>query len=338
MTAEIPSCFDNYIGIIGGCPDEYGNPTPAPTSGYYISSLEGIDLQLAANIVKSEDRSGVRFLQRKIAFGIQKTLTDLQTMLLPYMRISTALDGIKEGDWGLTYLPITDISPDPLYRGIRIRRIHKSPMTEVYISRVSILIDFTGTVSIWINDGTDWVEYQADVVAQEITTIDIDYRAKHDDIYLLMDNNGISVNEGRMDGFDCRWECSTCGGGYKRGIPYNMYVTGWDGSHTTSRGYGLQVEASVECNMNSLYCMLSKHLGRIALYRIGLEILHEQTASRQLNVFTIYDQDEIERIKERWEEEYKSQYNTLAISIQHLVNNYDRNCVICTSRQYTYGT
>lgn len=352
----IPVCFENYIGIASCIPDQ-----PIPKSRLYINDLEGITNNLGAAIVSGEDVSGLNLMRKKIDFATGLVIEDLRAYIAPYFSIETVIDsftaGLNDGNY-LNYAP--------LERGLRIRKTKTNLQTLRLINLRIMVSDTVEGKVIKIIDGNLVTEYEVDLVAGEEYNLHLDYIARNDVVRIVMDNSDVRVNDGGF--FESKSGCNcSClytgsyahlpymtpypfskdplyGGGY--GLPTKSYsgpirntdveVMGWNGTEKEKRNFGMSVDVSIECSLDSLACALSNHLRYVLLYKAGVEIVKEWALSDRINQYTTLDLDKAMFLSQRWEAEYDKRYKLVGASLQKVMRTMNDVCVTCKGLGYQY--
>lgn len=318
------SCFDNFIGIKGDC-----SATEPPITGLYINDLAGISLRTAANIANDETMTGINLLKEKINFAINLVRSDVIKFLSPYMRINTNIDFNIGGVFNSGYL-----APAPISRGLLISKNEKSKMQKIYLKHVDVLVNTTGNHTLILQDVYTTINYNFSAVAGQVKKINLNYLAEGMEVYLLLDNSLISVNEGNIlyeHSCGCNWRS------YKA-TESQLSIRGYNGSSTDNKTYGLRVNASVVCDVDSILCALSRELGIIILYRAGIAILEEKLTTDRLNEYVIFDDEKLTTdFLKMWTDEYNSRLSTLAMSSKQMLKQLNDSCIDCGGMRYSYS-
>lgn len=318
------SCFDNFIGIKGDC-----TTTEPPVTGLYINDLAGISLRFAAHIANDETMTGVNLLKEKINFAIKLVKSDVIKFFAPYMRINTNIDFNIGGAFNSAYL-----SPAPLSRGLLISKNEKSKIQKIYLNHVDVLVNTTGNHTLVLQDIYTTINYNFSAIAGQVKKINLNYLAEGTEVYLLMDNSALSVNEGNIlyqQSCGCNWKT------YKP-TESQLSIKGYNGTGTDSKTYGLRANVSVICDVDSILCSLTRELGLIVLYRAGIAILEEQLVSDRLNEYVVFNDKEMTKdFLKMWGNEYNGRLDTLAMSSKQTLKQLNDSCIDCGGMKYGYS-
>ena len=302
-------CFENFIGI-KSCDTALN-----PRTGLFIEDLEGINLDHAASV--AEEETGVELFQRKLAFAYQKLKSDIIQHVQQFVRIGTVVENKRVGRFVDTYL-----ANDASERGIHIER-DNTRLTKIYVQSVTIKVNDTTTDKEFkIIDGDVETTYTFSGSPGDEVTVITDYTATRDEIFVVMDNSDVQVNETSLYDSDC-------------GCIANNYkyfnINGWNGTRNDSITYGMQVNVNMECSDDDLICIFNHRLGLAALYRAGIEILNEAIESDRLNYVTIYGEEKAMEKKAEWEALYENELNSKVAGIKDLLQKLDDVCLDCRS-------
>lgn len=327
--SNIPACLDNFIGILNDCCN-----IEAPKSGLYINDLEGISSEMASKIADSENNSGLNLMRKKIDFATGLVIDDLRQYLMPRFRVDTVIDTLKAGIFSTNYMSVAQLE-----RGLHIMKT-RTNLQRLKVLSLNILTKTTiNHKLIKILDGPKVTYYYADLVANKITTLQLNYVAYSDEIYILMDNSDVEVNDGifysRLNIGNCNCSRETRRNNYSNTT--DLIVYGWNGIEDEDRTFGMEVRLTVECDLNLLVCSLGTHLRYLMLYRSGIELVKEWLTSPRLNEFTLLHADHVGFLLDSWKEEYDRRYKTLIQTIPSLIKSLDDPCISCRGLQYTYG-
>lgn len=312
---SVPSCLENYIGV--RC------LTTNPKSGLWINDLPGINLRYAADIVDSDGNSGLQFLKEKVDFATMLVLQELSGAVLPYFRINSIMDQIKIGEWRSTFL-----APANQFRGIKLKA-NKSRLLRIRVNAVRVKIqqtNFSGNIK--IDNGNDFVLYPFTTDANGEAEIFPNYLSDTTDVWVLMDNTGINVNNTEVK--------TGCGCSTKS----SKYITGngWNGTGLSNTTYGIQVEAVAECSFDEFGCLIMSKLPFVILYRAGIEIVKEAITTDRLNSITLLDSEKADFLINDFTNEYNKHVKNLVDSLPELFKRMDDCCISCNRSKYVFGT
>lgn len=312
---SVPSCLENYIGV--RC------LTTNPKSGLWINDLPGINLRYAADIVDSDGNSGLQFLKEKIDFATMLVLQELSGAVLPYFRINSIMDQIKIGEWRSTF-----IAPATQFRGVKLKA-NKSRLLRIRVNAVRVKIqqtNFSGNIK--IDNGNDFVLYPFTTDANGEAEIFPNYLSDTSDVWVVMDNTGINVNNTEVK--------TGCGCSTKS----SKYITGngWNGTGLSNTTYGIQVEAVAECSFDEFGCLIMSKLPFVILYRAGIEIVKEAITTDRLNSITLLDSEKADFLINDFTNEYNKHVKNLVDSLPELFKRMDDCCISCNRSKYVFGT
>lgn len=328
-------CFANFIGIAPNCKDAL-----PPRTGYYINDLEGISLQSMAAIVNGEDRNGRALMEQKIAFAVGMVKEELRQFLRPYFRIDRKTAITPVGQQNASWAAVA-VSPEPLYRGLRLRH-YSQGMQRMLIETVTLLVkDDAPALTLQILDGTRILERPVALQGGQPLTLRLDYKCKNEHVYILLDNSLVETNLGQISSSLSGSYCFECGGRRRvrerNAHAQDFKATGWDGGQETGNTYGVTAEVSLYCEEEPLLCSLAPALGTPCLYRAGIELMNEWLMSERLNKFTTYRAEQAAAVRDRWIGEYQARMRDLGPTFTQALSQYDKNCITCNTTQYLYG-
>lgn len=316
---NIPSCYDNFIGVIG-CDDE-----PTPKSGYYIESLEGISVKRAANIAEDSYMNGVELIKDKIIFALKHLEKAVlgKMMLLGYT-LPTTSPTSQKGDF------LGEVNGFGGERGLKLYQNNSlSPFSCIVLKKIYIKSQTTSTQTLYLKDKDGVVLWQkeVDLVSNQLLVIEDYIKIYETESYLVLDNSTIQTYKTQLK------NDSNCCGYSSTTRPNKFYsVTGWNGSNCVDNGFGLGVEIGMECDMSLVMCDILPQLSKAALYWSGVEILNEQLASNRLNLINIFSKEwAMEKIEE-WKMEIDNELNIVVPNLVKGLKARDRFCISCNDR------
>ncbi len=313
---NVPNCLQNLIGV---CQE---TTTTAPTSGYYINDLEGINLDFAAAIADSNYTTGLNLLTEKIDFATLYTVNDLSTHLLPFFRVNSTVDELRIGEFKTTYL-----TPGAADKGVKLK-LTDSRLLKMRIDRVIVNLQQTAFAHVLtITDGQNITNYNFTTDGDGDAEIITDYLAETREVFITMDNTAINPNNTEVKrSCNCYNKNSKFVKGY-----------GWGGSSNAMATFGLQVYATAECDENELSCIISHRLALPILYQAGVQIVKELVTTSRLNSFTILSAEKGAFMLKEFEDQYQRAIDTLAATVPDLMNRVDNICVTCNGTRYVQG-
>jgi hypothetical protein len=314
---NIPECYENFITVKGAC-----DPV-VPASDLYIENLPGISVQSAARIATAKHQSGVDLLNDKVIFAIQYLESEVQERLmhLGYNMPSTPF--VREFcDFSKTQT----IAPAPLKRGLVIRRNNLlAPFSLTYIDNIFVKSQTTKTTTIEIQDnlGNVLQTFPIELLANRLTTINVDFSTAVNDIRVVMDNTDVTVFKGQCsNGSCCHWDAAK-----KKWQFYS--VTGFDGVRCDTKTYGIGVNAGYRCDLSQLMCYLLPYIRFAVLYKTGTMILEELLASDRLNSVISANKEWAGDTLPQWEAIVVEKLDAVIPAAMKQLLKKDQYCITC---------
>lgn len=315
-------CLENLIGIYRPCGD-----TPASDSGLYLQDLPEITIKNAEAIVTDQD-SGFELLQSKIAFATEYLTSDFVAKLYPRFAQNSIIENYTAGFYQ-NNKPLNSGIPGSL-KGIQLK-VTEYPYLSLFLSSISLFVNFTGTVPVYIYDliqGKQLDVINVEAVAGEIVQVDIykQYKTKGQmlNIFIGYDSSDIQSYNSYIFGQGFTRGCRTCpqprGHGnkfvwmYSKSIAASAQKIEYNLQSLNDTG-GLSVVYSLNCTADKFLCSIRNTLAMPLLYRAALEVLKAAKVSQRISSFVVIRKDEIDTMIEWYDGEY---HKTLSEILQNL--------------------
>lgn len=323
--ANPPECLNNFIVVKDGCYcDEFGAkiPTPIPTSGFYIESLEGITIENLSDITNEANRTATNLVNQKVFFAAKIVEKQLLHLLA-----SGGFDLNKQGadfEYCSTSGNYSQIGIG-VEKGIRVSRAGlSSKQARIYVRQIRLKSKNTATTTVKIEDISGNVLWSTSVsaVADKTIYIQVDQRFDPEIIFILADASTVQLYE---------WSCNSLTGCCGHAVGHkDLAVMGFDGLQNSFTGY-LGACLRLECTDEDIICQFAKRLAMAILYQTGVEILKEWLSpSSRLNFIKINGQDWAAAKIEEWENMSLDLIKVELQNIARMLQN-DRVCYKCTN-------
>ncbi len=315
------SCLDNLIGISNTC-----NGTPSG-SGLYLNDLPFISIANAGSVIDSEYNSAIGFLEQKLNFAQKKTITELRTYLLPYMRHASVIEndviGIYKEERKAT------ASEPAKYKGVNIK-IDRYPYLSFNIGELMFFGDTTVNTKVYIinhTTGKQIKEVDIALVANEISYADINLEIPVKKQRL---NIGIYVDSSVTGFYSADLKRGTgCNQCDRTGRYTNQYmtvqgaeVTGTDNiplpgvTMTGNETHGLSIGYSLGCSSTEFICSISNLMAMPILYKAGEVIMVEMQVSNRFNSVIKLGSVDIEFLLQLYSGEYQKMYKDVTQNLR----------------------
>lgn len=297
-----------------------------PEAKLYVNDLPGLSLKGAANITPEQFQSGAEFLRNCNIMAARHVFNDFSKEIQQYFDFRNIVESRDLKVFSSTYNAMSDTE-----RGLFIRR-WRSEAARLYVEHVYIKVKQSGTATIKVIDGCETTEYTAELVADCINEVRLDYKAEEESIKIVF-------NQNLFETLECSYSksgasCNTCAGGSNK----NIYVTGWDGAAESSRCYGMGVKVHVQCYEENILCSLIPKMYFLMWYRAGIEVLRERLASNRINHITIFGEEKAQALMKEYQEEYKTNYNILVKGAYQFLKSTKGECIQCNNIRYVQST
>lgn len=314
---DIPTCYQDFITVKQAC-----NPI-APKSGLYIENLPGISVLSASRIAGAKHQNGVDLITDKVISAIQFLESEVQERLMYLGYEMPSVPTVREF-CGMEKTQV--IAPAPLQRGIVVQRNRStSPFSLTYIENIYVRTNTTKTETVEIQDklGNVLQSYTAQLLANEVTTIDADFSSNEVEIRIVMDNTNCSVYKATCNnGTCCNWQASK-----KKWNFFN--VLGFDGLRCDTKSYGIGMKGGIRCDITELMCYLLPFIKYAVLYKAGSMILQELLASDRLNTIITANKEWATETIPVWEGVVTEKLDAVIPAAMRQLKKRDMYCITC---------
>lgn len=296
-------------------------------SGFSVNDLPGITIKSAAQVASEKFMSGINLIKDAKRRAILQVRNDVVT----FLQANGYVPSIARGVWSTldkrdgSLKAATSLGD---YRGIVVKSQQKNCLIrKIHLPAVYVKANYTGSLTLVIEDGEKSYTYAFDSVAGSISKVYVNFTAETDEVYILLPDT--------VDVYSVTPNCQ-CGG---RSTPKSdcAKVMGYyNGIETKSEGFGIWADVVCKCDYDNLLCYLATNgmLGEIVLYKTGVNIMDESIKTDRLNYFTTYKRDEAEATKAEWSNIYAEKWNTLIQALPNVLPTIDKcGCIDCGSRR-----
>lgn len=295
-----------------------------PESKLFINDLPGISLKSASSIASEQYQSGFNLLNHSINMAVRHVYDEMKEQIKPYFDMNSIVETKAFDVFNDTVIPAANLD-----RGLVVKR-WRSEMAHIYIHELVFKTQFSGNITITLTDGCDTETYTHTVVANCITKLRLDYKAKTEEVKITFNQNAIGVYSCSMYN-DMGYNDCRCGSWSSKGL----YVTGWNGTAEQARCFGMGVVASVKCDFESLFCMLLDQLYFTIWYKAGIVFLKELINSDRINAITLFTKERAKVTLEEWEAEYKKKFETAIKNARMFMMSTKGECISCNGTKLT---
>lgn len=303
------------VGIRGieGCGDSL--------SGLNINDLSGINLKMAAAIAPQEYEGGVQLLREKIKFATKVVKSEFKKAISKKFQFDTQIEDANSCEFsqGVFFWPAT-----PVKRGLVIKRVD-TRLAKIHIRRLFIRTKTSGNTLLYIQDGNAEYTYEISLIGG-LTTLNLNETFESDEIYITIDNTAFEMSQGI-----CDEPCGTCSGHRKS---YYMRVQGWDGANANEYVYGINVEGSLICDEDELFCNVLDRMYFPILYQAAVQIIQERIDGPRLNNFTLFNSDRAEKLLETYTKKYDDEMKSCTESLKQYLETISDLCLKCKGNRY----
>lgn len=315
------ACLSNLIGIRRPCGD-----TPASDSGIYLQDLPYINIK-TADAILTDQQSGLDLLQQKLNFATENLQNDFVSKLFPRFAQNSVIENQTAGYYQ-NNMPLNSGIPSTL-KGIQLK-VMQYPYLSLFLSSVSIFVNHTGQVPIYVYDliqGKQLDVINVDAVAGEIVQVDIFKKYSTNgqtlNIFIGYDSTGIDSYNSYIfsQGYPgCRACPSYRSYGnryvwmYSKSIPTTAQKIETNLNSLNDTG-GISIMYSLTCTIDRFLCSIKNTLAMPLLYRTAVEILREVKTSSRINSLVVLKKEEVDDLIEWYDGEY---HKTLSTVLQNL--------------------
>ena len=305
---------------------------PVPESGLYLQDfVYGLTLRKAAQVASAEYVSGVQLLRDKCALGAKLVFSDFSQYVNQFFNFNALVETRVLNRFDGTTIPAAAAQ-----RGLVFKR-WRSELARIYIEELYLKCAAGGVLTITVTDGQTVTNYQAQVVADEETTVVLNHWCNAEQVRVTFNQTVFPVYTRDIPGkFTGSSGCAGCG--TTRHAQKGLYVTGWDGAQERPRMYGMGARASVRCREELLLCPLIPRMYFLMGQRAGLEFLHEVPNSTRLTPAVMFDAGKAEAQAEKLQIRYWNDYKAFTKTILRHLQAQKADCLTCNSDRYVQQT
>lgn len=331
------ACFTNYILVKGYCGDS------TPSTGIYINEfLPGITLKAAANIAEDTVQTGVGLLNQCVSNAILRVKDDLVSSMLGTVRFNAA---VSTGQYG--YYEPDNFDDDNYYlagsatgRGIKATLKNDCRLSAIYVKRVAVIGQGSGTKTLYVKDGVTTTSYSFTLSNQAVTWVEVNQKITSDLLH-------ITISDSAFEPFDmdlnytgtCGVCANDCSGSSACDCNAGLDIWGWDGTNTGSNTYGLSPVIHVICDQDKFLCEVSQleTVAQMIAFKAGIIFMQELISTSRLNYYTIYEEEMAREWITEWTKEYTDRTKALTPRLTKYLLSVDSCCIECDSSNWHYG-
>jgi hypothetical protein len=329
VTQDTNDCFDDVISLRGAC----GNQRP--TSGIYLDAY-GMSLLEINKYISEDYESGEDLFKEKRTAAIQIIESMVLTAMHPKIKAKTLIENYKVG---FSNDNLQVIAPSGPNKGLNIKIENTSSFLTLFMSQISLQLNYTGDVDIYLADlrQSKIIEtFQVATSPQEITTIYPQYSLPIEkgttDLILFYDTTGRPSYKTTVNSSGC----SGCQPFNRNGMVSVKAFTLADAVQkiasnlqTSEDTGGLSINYSLSCDYRAWLCSTSNLFAMPIAYKTIVEILDYAINSytERINNATIVDREQLEKRKVEWEFKFRE---ALDRSVRAM-NVKDHTCFECNS-------
>lgn len=296
------ACFDNLIGLKGGC-----SADTLATNGLYLNTL-GISREFIEDIINEDYADVDEFVSDKIALASDQVKADIYSNFTSKFNVKSILESVRLGQF--YEYPTLKNAIAGSSKGIQLRMWNESTFAKLYVSTIKTYWNHTGNVNVLVYDLTQGKLLDTIVVASVANQI---VETRVDKVYKSeqMDLNIVFIYDSTFQSYATSFlnaGCVTCnrGGAYMQ----NKYVystgvqflnadpktqTYLNGDSDTG---GISLIYSLECDHDAWICSNGNFFTSTMLYKVAYLMLSYAVYDSQ--TFSNRNMD-VEKLKEKME-------------------------------------
>lgn len=327
-------CFDDIIGLRGTC------DTPTSTSGLWLDDI-GIDIAELDSVINKSQIDSVNFFENKRDFAIKQIIALIHTHYSDKYRTNSILSSKRIG-FGKENQEV--VASDATLKGIEIELCNQDSFVDVYVSELSLQVNFSGLVNVFVydlfqNKLLDTIAVTT--VSGQIVTVypNKTYKSvrKELDIIFVYD----ATNFSSVKTTTTLTGCKSCGSGGSMS-KIDAYLTARSisilnadakiESNLTATGDtgGLSIIYSIQCNYDEWLCTISNSIALPILFKTGYEIMdYTINNSLRLNTATTINLDSAKARRDEYNARYQSSIEAL---LQNIKLPQDEKCFECRQK------
>jgi hypothetical protein len=284
-------CFQNLVGITDTC---------NPPSGLSLKQI-GITTKEVGDFINSDYESAEELIEDKIDLATKKVSDRITNHLSEFMRSSSVIESARLGfpQDNLQLVTGGDL------RGIRIELKNETSFLDLFISSLSLQVNYTGQVSIYVfdlmqNKLIDTLSMNA--VSGELSHLVVNktYPSTRRKLNLAFVYDASSISSYKT--YIKQGYCSTCtGSSYDAGI--NNYIKAggikvvsasvktYENTTSIDNTAGMSLIYSLQCNPTEWLCSFSNLMAMPIAYKTAYNIMeYAVNVSKRLNSSTLIDE------------------------------------------------
>jgi len=312
------TCFDNIIGVKGGCSATVG------TSSLYIEDI-GITPDECDFYINKQYQNGNELIQDKIRFAsdlVSKLIANhFSASVITKSFIDSQLLGVPQDSLNLKAGIANNLG------GISLSLINSQSYFNVFVNSISLQISVSQTVPVLVYDlisGTLLDTLNVVCVANKVSKLVVNKTYSSDkrklDLIFVYNTTGLNSNTTLLSNYGC----TTCNGFkysnyFISATPVYLPIAGQkirSALASTSHTFGLSVNYSIQCSIENWLCQIANLMALPILYKAGEEIMNYAAfySTRQTSSVNI----DAERNLKRLELYQKSFNEALEATIQKI--------------------
>lgn len=316
-------CLNNFIGV-------HNCNSIVPTSGLYITDLEGISIKSGSSIESGKYLTFQNLVDSKMRLVGSKMLDRLST-LLGDVYVEQSMDSLIAKNFGEDFLAQEDGNP-----GWRVEK-RPTSLSKLYIPRFYFKSHTAVERTITITDGVNTETFDVVAGADEEVVIESRFFSSQLKVDITYNSDaepsddGVSPYSENISPFDAYYYdgCNTC-----CGHRYLMiHGLDFDGAEK-SVYYGIRADIELICDKEKMICLLSGTNKTIFLYALGVEILNEWIASDRFNFLAMNSKEWAAEKRIEWSFEVDKLWSSNAQGIKNVLMSKEPKCFTCNGYKY----
>ena len=326
-------CLEGLVGL-RQCQDE---ALTCPTSGLFLDDVYGINYQFLSSYLNQTETDLPSTFRKIRANAAHSVLNDVFVRInkIRNLTLKNASTGLKIASKLKSQNVQSFMPTEATLRGMRIsqRRTNYSmegtltPINKLFIKSIGIYAKTAFNFIVKLYDLDTVITYIIHPTGGgRLSTLDIDYTAKSDTVYISYDALQDEVLENTLVSgcADCMGG-GTCGNIYFRpflstaGVPNGVVEGG-------SNCYGLYADAYLTCDQKVIICGVSQFLATAMLYKVAIDVVRYAYTSSRLGAVNM-DKETLDEMSKVYTEEYNIAMNANISSIIDYLCSLDRCCI-----------
>lgn len=304
-------CFNNLISYRGA---------DVPTSGVYLDQI-GVSLQDVNNIVGGEYQNGESLIKDKMDLAVKTVSDRVVNYISDYVRQTSVVDSQRIGFYHDNLIP----RQSNQLKGIRIEICNETSFLDLFISDLSLQIDHTGEVEVFVydliqNKLIDTLTVEAK--AGEISTLLVNKtykssRRKLNLAFVYSSEANSYKSTVKLKG------CSNCNSGTYRLNEYikatGVKISGdkiLKNTESTPDTGGMSLNYSLQCNVTEYLCTFSNLMALTIAYKTAFFLMEYALHSSSRNNTLTFDPERIKDRMEYYDFEYQKSKSNLLKNIK----------------------